>query len=267
MFPVLFRLGSFEVTSFGVMVALGGLLGLWTLGREARARGLPATASDLGVWALLGGLLGAKLLFVAEHAGQAAVPTLLLDRGGLSWFGGFAGGLAAGLFAARRARLPWLPLLAAAAPALAFGQAVGRIGCFLVGDDYGRPTSLPWGVAFPRGLPPTLTRVHPTQLYEALFLAGLAALLVRWQRRGVDDRRLLAAYLGIAGAGRFLIEILRVNTRVALGLTVAQWASLALVLASVTLLLWRRGAAAGEGHSRLGAAGRGRMSGPAGHSA
>jgi phosphatidylglycerol:prolipoprotein diacylglycerol transferase len=267
MFPVLFRIGSFEVTSFGAMVALGAILGLWTLRHEARARGLPPAASDLGVWALVGGLLGAKLLYVAEHAGQAAITTLLFDRGGLSWFGGFAGGLAAGLVAARRARLPWLPLLAAAAPALSVGQAVGRIGCFLVGDDYGRPTSLPWGVAFPRGIPPTTVRVHPTQLYEALLLAGLAALLVLWRRRGVDDARLLATYCGVAGAGRFLIEILRVNARVALGLTVAQWASLALVLASVTLLLWRRGAAGGGRRSSFAAGERSRMSGPPGGSA
>jgi len=265
--PVLFRVGSFEVTSFGVMVALGALLGLWILGREIRARGLPAAASDLGLWGILGGLLGAKLLFVAEHAGQTPILALLLDRGGLSWFGGFAGGLTVGLFAAWRARLPWLPLLAAAAPALAVGQAVGRIGCFLVGDDYGRPTSLPWGVAFPRGLPPTLARVHPTQLYEAVLLAVLVALLIRWRRRGVDDRRLLAAYLGIAGTGRFLIEILRVNTRVALGLTVAQWASLALVLASVSLLLWRRGAAGGERRSSCADAPPGHASGAAGRSA
>jgi phosphatidylglycerol:prolipoprotein diacylglycerol transferase len=237
MFPVLFRVGGFEVTSFGAMVALGALLGLWTLRREVRARGLPAAASDVALWGLGGGLLGAKLLFVAEHLGQAAIATLLISRGGLSWFGGLAGGLAAGLAAARRARLPWLPLLAAAAPALCVGQAVGRIGCFLVGDDYGRPTSLPWGLAFPRGLPPTEVRVHPTQIYEALLLAGLAALLVLWRRRGLDDLRLLAAYLGIAGAGRFAIEVLRVNARVALGLTVAQWASGLLVLASLILFM------------------------------
>ena len=246
MFPVLFRLGGHEVTSFGAMVALAGILGLWTLRREVLARALPATSSDLGLWGLAGGLVGAKLLYVAEHAGQAALVTLLFDRGGLSWFGGFTGGLAAGLAAARRSRLPWLPLLAAAAPALSIGQAVGRIGCFLVGDDYGRPTSLPWGVAFPQGLPPTLERVHPTQIYEALVLAGLAALLVHWRRRGVDDRRLLAAYLGLAGASRFAIEVLRVNTRVALDLTVAQWASLVAMLASLIVLFGRRDAPVDE---------------------
>lgn len=244
MYPTLVRIGNFEVTSFGVMVAAGALLGLWILRRETLARGLAGAAADIGVWGVLGGLLGAKLLYVAEHAGQEALIALVFDRGGLSWFGGLVGGLAAGLAAARHRRLPWMALLAAAAPALAAGQAVGRIGCFLVGDDYGRPTALPWGISFPHGVPPTLERVHPTQLYEALLLAGLVALFGRWRRRGVSDAQILAAYLGLAGAGRFAIEFLRLNARVALGFSVAQWASLLLVLASAVLAARQRSAAA-----------------------
>ncbi len=240
MYPILFRIGSFEVTSFGVMVALGALAGLWVLGREARARGLRSGGTDVGLWALVAGLLGAKLLFVAEHVAAESVPALLFDRGGLSWFGGLAGGVLVGLLVARRRRLPLLPLLAAAAPAIAVGQAIGRVGCFLVGDDYGRPTSLPWGVAFPQGLPPTLERVHPTQLYEAIFLVGLYALLVCRRRRGTPDARILATYLVLAGAARFAIEFIRVNERVALGLTVAQWASLLAVAAGVLILAWPR---------------------------
>jgi phosphatidylglycerol:prolipoprotein diacylglycerol transferase len=237
-YPTLVRIGGFEVTTFGAMVALGALAALWVLGRETRASGLPPGRVDAPVWGLLAGLLGAKLLFVAEHVGRDSLARLVLGRGGLSWFGGLAGGLLAGLLAARRRRLPLVPLLAAAAPALAVGQAIGRIGCFLVGDDYGRPTALPWGVAFPRGLPPTLERVHPTQLYEALFLAGLAALLVRRRRRGGTDAGILATYLVGAGSARFAIEFLRLNVRVALGLTVAQWASLLLVLAGLLLFAW-----------------------------
>jgi phosphatidylglycerol:prolipoprotein diacylglycerol transferase len=93
-------------------------------------------------------------------------------------------------------------------------------------------------VAFPEGLPPTTERVHPTQLYEAAFLAILAPLLVRWRRRGVPDRIVLARYLAAAGGARFLIEFIRVNERIALGLTTAQWASLALLIAAG--VLWRR---------------------------
>ncbi len=103
---------------------------------------------------------------------------------------------------------------------------------------------MPWGISFPHGVPPTLERVHPTQLYEALLLAGLVALFGRWRRRGVSDAQILAAYLGLAGAGRFAIEFLRLNARVALGFSVAQWASLLLVLASAVLAARQRSAAA-----------------------
>jgi phosphatidylglycerol---prolipoprotein diacylglyceryl transferase len=230
MVPVLFRVGAFEITSFGVMVALGVLAALWLFDREARARSLPATATDVGIWAVAGGLLGAKLLWVIEHRAEEPLLSLLASRGGMSWFGGFAGGAIASVLAAHRRRLGLAPLLAVAAPAAALGQAIGRIGCLLVGDDYGRPTTLPWGMAFPEGLPPTTVRVHPTQIYEALWLIALTWLLVRWRARGVDDTSLLARYLVLAGGGRFLIEILRVNVVVAAGMTLAQWVSLALLL-------------------------------------
>jgi phosphatidylglycerol:prolipoprotein diacylglycerol transferase len=119
---------------------------------------------------------------------------------------------------------------------------LGRIGCFLVGDDYGSPTSLPWAVAFPRGLPPTTDRVHPTQIYEAIFLAGFAWVLIRWRRRGLSDRTVLGRYLLLAGAFRFLLEFVRVNTRVAGPLTVAHFFALGVALLGAVIL--------GSGHRR-----------------
>lgn len=154
--------------------------------------------------------------------------------------------MAGGLLALQRRSFPILPVVAAATPGLAAGQLLGRIGCFLVGDDYGRPTDLPWGVAFPEGLPPTPTPVHPTQLYEAAWLGLVLALLLRWRRRGAPDRLILARYLGLAGGGRFVLEFVRVNREVALGLTVAQWASIALVGAAFALAA-RTGSAARSG--------------------
>ena len=130
-----------------------------------------------------------------------------------------------------------MKVLSAAAPALALGQAVGRIGCFLVGDDYGRPTSLPWGIAFPQGLPPTTARVHPTQLYEFTLLLAIAAVLVWLRRRGTADRTVVAWYLVLAGGMRFLIEIVRVNQVVFAGMTTAQLFSVALVLVGVWLVV------------------------------
>jgi phosphatidylglycerol:prolipoprotein diacylglycerol transferase len=234
--PVLFRIGSLEITSFGVMVALGALAGLWVFRQELARAGLPDAALDAAIYGLVGGLLGAKLLYVSEHLNEGSFLSLFLDRGGMSWFGGFVGGLVAGYATIRVKRWPMIAVLAAATPALAIGQMLGRIGCFLVGDDYGSPTSLPWGVAFPRGLPPTTDRVHPTQLYEAIFLAAFAWVLIRWRRRGLSDRTVLGRYFLIAGAFRFLLEFVRVNTRVAGPLTVAHFFSLGVVLLGVVIL-------------------------------
>jgi phosphatidylglycerol:prolipoprotein diacylglycerol transferase len=221
------------------MVAVGALVGLWLFRRELRRSGLPDTGVDAGVVGLLGGMAGAKLLWVFEHFGEELAADLLFSRGGMSWFGGFTGGILAGLWFMHRKRLPKIAVLAAATPGLAVGHAIGRIGCFLVGDDYGRPTNLPWAVAFPEGLPPTTVRVHPTQLYEAAALIPIALLLLRWRKQARPDRIVLGAYLVLAGALRFAIEFIRVNERVLGIFTVAHLASLAAVGAGAGFLLWR----------------------------
>jgi phosphatidylglycerol:prolipoprotein diacylglycerol transferase len=237
MYPILFRIGSFEITSFGVMVALGALVGLSILRRELAFSRLPEDALNGAIAGVIAGLMGAKLLWTLEHLGEEPTLDLLLSRSGLSWFGGLAGGVGTALVYFKIRRMPILEIIAAATPALALGHAIGRIGCFLVGDDYGRPTNLPWGVAFPEGLPPTLARVHPTQLYEAIVLMVIAVLLVRWRRSGLGASIVLSRYLILAGATRFLIEFLRINQRVLLGLTWAHFGSLAKIAAGVILML------------------------------
>lgn len=240
MYPVIFKIGTFEVMSFGVMVAIGALVGIWLFGRELRLGGQPRDAVNAAIYGVLAGIAGAKLLFVCEHLGEDTLWSLLANRGGLSWFGGLTAGIGTALAYFRWHRWPILPILSAATPALAAGHSLGRIGCFLVGDDYGSPTSLPWGIAFPQGLPPTDVPVHPTQLYEAVLLAVLAWLLIRWRRAGVADRAVVGGYLLLTGLIRFAIEFVRVNVRVALGLTVAQYGSLLLVFIGVLLLLGAR---------------------------
>jgi len=234
-YPVLFRLGDFEVTSFGVLVAIAALAGLWLFARELTRSHLPSDAIDAAVAGVIGGLLGAKVLWALEFSREASVIELLLSRGGLSWFGGLIGGVGTGLWVLRRRKIPLVPALAAATPALAIGHAIGRIGCFMVGDDYGRPSNLPWAVAFPQGRPPTSVPVHPTQLYEAIALAAVAWLLMRWRRHGVPDRVLLGRYLVLAGSMRFAIEFIRVNLPVVGPLTLAQLIAFGLIVVGVML--------------------------------
>ena len=236
MYPVLIRIGTFEITSFGVMAGLGILVGWWIFGRELRRSGLPEDAGNAAVTGAIGGLIGAKLLWAGEHFGEEPLLSLLLSRGGLSWFGGLIGGVGTGLFILLRHRWPVVPILSAVAPALAVGHAIGRVGCFLVGDDYGVPSTLPWAVAFPEGLPPTLARVHPTQLYEAAGLLVIAWLLILWRRARVPDMGVLARYLVLTGMLRFAIEFIRINERVALGLSLAHWLSAAVAMAGLLLM-------------------------------
>ena len=243
MYPVLFRIGDFEITSFGVLLALGSLVGIRLFGRELRRSGLPEGGLDAALAGVIGGLIGAKVLWTIEFSREAPVLELLLSRGGLSWFGGLIGGVGTGLWMLRRRRVPLVRALAAATPALAIGHAIGRVGCFMVGDDYGRPSHLPWAVAFPRGVPPTSVPVHPTQLYEAIALVVLAWWLIRWRRRGVADASVLGRYLAVAGSIRFAIEFIRINARVVGPLTLAHLIALALICVGFLFMVRGHGSA------------------------
>lgn len=237
MYPVLFRIGDFEVTSFGVLVAVGALVGISIFRRELKRSHLPANGVDAALAGVFGGLLGAKVLWTVEFSGDAPIRDLFFSRGGLSWFGGLIGGVGTGLWMLKRRRVPLVRGLAAATPALAVGHAIGRLGCFMVGDDYGRPSNLPWALAFPEGLPPTSARVHPTQLYEAIALVAIACLLIRWRRDRLSDPVVLGRYLVLAGSVRFAIEFVRINLRVMGPLTLAQLIALSLVGAGAVLIL------------------------------
>lgn len=241
MHPVLFRIFGFEISSFGVMMALAFLLGLWLTARRMQEEGLdPQLASNMLLWVMIGGVGGSKLYFAVDTALREDLNfwSLLLAREGITWYGGLIGAVALGAVGCRANGIPVKTFTNAVAVATALGQAVGRVGCFLVGDDYGRTTDLPWGVAFPEGAPPTLRKVHPTQLYEVAWLVPVAALL--WRRRRKSPF-LFGEYLMLNGAGRFVIEHWRVNPPVALGLTEPQWIGLALVMLGGSGWLYHRG--------------------------
>jgi phosphatidylglycerol---prolipoprotein diacylglyceryl transferase len=237
-YPVLFTIRGFEVTSFGAILGVAALVALWSFRRELQRSRLPPAATDAALVGLLGGVAGAKLMWAIEFSREEPFVDLLFSRGGLSWFGGLLGGVAAGVWMVRRQRIPLLPVLAAASPALALGHAIGRVGCFMVGDDYGRPSDVPWAVAFPEGRPPTTVPVHPTQLYETAALVAIAFTLVRLRRRGGSDRFVFGTYLVLAGGVRFLIEFVRVNAPILGPFTLAQVFSFTVVC--IGLLLFFR---------------------------
>lgn len=241
MYPTLFEIFGYPISTFGVMMAIGFLVAAAVT--SVRLRELdadPEWASTILIYAMLGGVLGSKLYFAVDESLRTGLPfaELLLSRAGITWYGGLLGGTLAVIVGCRIHGFPVrLVAESVAVPAL-LGQAFGRIGCFLVGDDYGRPTDLPWGVAFPQGAPPTLEAVHPTQLYEVVWLVLGAALL--WRRRRKSPL-LFGEYLAWNGFGRFFIEELRVNPSLALGLTQPQWIGVALVVIGVLAWVYHRG--------------------------
>ncbi len=188
--------------------------------------------------ALIGGLLGAKLWFIAENGGP------LFSGTGLTFYGGLLGGALAVIAWTRYRGELDLQLTDAVVPSLAAAYAIGRIGCQLAGDgDYGSDWDGPWAMAYPNGTVPIDTPVHPTPIYETLIMGGFALLLWRWRDRW-QAGTLTAIYLIGAGLERFLIEFIRRNDAVALGLTQPQWVSLAMMAAGTIWLVVRRPVAA-----------------------
>jgi phosphatidylglycerol:prolipoprotein diacylglycerol transferase len=246
MYPVLWEPFGFAISSFGVMMALGFLVSERIVARRLGEQGVdPELSSTILVYAVLCGVIGSKLYYATEFAlrGERYFFDALFDRAGMVWFGGLIAGALGVSIATRIHGIPTAAVAAAVANAAPFGQAFGRIGCFLVGDDYGRPTDGWWGIAFPEGAPPTLVPVHPTQLYEVAWLLAIGALL--WRRRK-QSPFLFAEYAFLAGIGRFCVEVLRVNPPAAFGLSGAQFIGIAMVVAggAAWLVAQRRGAAA-----------------------
>jgi phosphatidylglycerol---prolipoprotein diacylglyceryl transferase len=238
MYPELFHVGGFTMNSFGVMMALAfisaGFIAHW----QFKKRGVrPDFVYGLLIAAVIGGLAGAKIHYLILHPSEW--PGNLLSGGGLVWFGGLFGAIVAVVIVTLLAKQPLAAIMDAGASAVAVGYAVGRMGCFLRGDDYGIPTSLPWGISFPKGLPPTTVRVHPTQLYEigaslVIFVIITWVISPRFKREG----SLIFAYAILAGIERFLVEFVRTNKPVLLGLTQQQWISIFLVVVGVVGVWW-----------------------------
>jgi phosphatidylglycerol---prolipoprotein diacylglyceryl transferase len=250
------HLGRITIASYGLCVGFAMLVAYFVLARDVERRGIAAPADLLIAVPCIAGLIGAKLYHVLEDPKLLmANPHELISQYGFAWFGGFLGGLAAFLWLARRYRVPLLEMFDAASPAAALGYGIGRIGCLVSGDgDYGKPTSLPWGMSFPHGLVPTTQKVHPTPIYElivAIFifwwlwkLGGRQAVQQSVAKKSKDASRLaiprgmvFAHYLIWTGVARFLVEFIRINPRSFFGMTNAQTAALGSIILGVIILV------------------------------
>jgi phosphatidylglycerol:prolipoprotein diacylglycerol transferase len=239
MYPEL-HIGPLTLQTFGLMFALAFLAAGALIAKRLKEIGKPVDwAYEMGFAALIGGIVGSRIYFIVQNYSTVKHDLIgnLFSGSGLVWYGGAIGGALAVLAWAAYRDFLGLTLLDLAAPALALGYAIGRCGCQLSGDgDYGKPWNGPWAMSYPNGTVPTERTVHPTPIYETLAM-GLGAWIL-WQMRGrFRPGVLFAIYLIYAGAERFLVEFLRRNSEVALGLTTAQFESLGMIAIGAVWIL------------------------------
>jgi phosphatidylglycerol:prolipoprotein diacylglycerol transferase len=254
--PFQFGIGPLQFTGFGIAVVMGFVLAQMIAQQEMERLGHdPAPIGDMIVGAVIGGLLGAKLYFVVVLGNWDA----LFARGGFVFWGGLAGGAAAVLAIARWKKVPMLRTLEVGAPSLAAAYAVGRTGCWAIGDDYGRPWDGPLATQFPEGAPPstagimasefgvrfppgtdpaTVVAVHPTQLYQVAMITVMFLIIWRLRKHQHREGWLFGVYLVLAGVERFLVEFVRAkDDLLSFGLTIAQVISIAAILGGVAWLV------------------------------
>ncbi|TFB13435.1 prolipoprotein diacylglyceryl transferase [Candidatus Marinimicrobia bacterium MT.SAG.4] len=233
MYPILFKFGPIQITSFGFMMAFAFLTCAWLLRKElSRNKKDPELAYELVMAAALGGVAGAKLNFLLISFDSVLRDPIgmIFSGAGLVWYGGFIGGMITTIYWTRKLNLSVGMVAGITAPLLALGHGIGRIGCFLVGDDWGKPTDVSWGVAFPNGIDPVDFPVHPTQLYEMTALFAIFA-IIWYNRKKIESNWIpLWYYLVLSGIQRFMVEYYRKNDLFFGPFTQAQIVSIILII-------------------------------------
>ena len=261
MYPELFRIGNFPVNTYGVLLALGMLLALFVAAKLGAKDGLPRERIyDLGLWTLIGGLVGAKILMILTDGFPADFSAAnLFDflRSGGVYYGGLIGGFLTVVLLIRHYKLPFWKVADALVPGLALGQAIGRQGCFAAGCCWGKPTNLFLGVHFTEaahdftgvpiyGVDGAALHLHPTQLYESIAMFIVFGILVYIHRKKRFDGQVLIAYGIIYGIVRFIIEFFRDDPRgdlfgltSMLGISTSQIISLLVAALAVIFMILR----------------------------
>jgi len=275
MIPVLFHLGPLTVYSFGLMMALGFLAADYVIRLECVRRGYdPEYSSSIVITAAVMGLVGSRLYAILDD-----LPTYLADPksmifsgSGFVFYGGMIGGILGAYLVSRWYRIGFAATMDMAAPALAIGQAIGRIGCQLAGDgDWGLPSTMPWAMAYPRAIvgwnSETVlkldehyrlvsgyfpgVRVHPAPVYETILYLGVFTILWSMRKTSYPPGRLIYWYLVLAGGARFFVEFVRINPRVFYMFSEAQLIAFAMVVVGgIALILTREKDQAESGQQR-----------------
>ena len=243
MYPELLKIGPVTIYSYGLMAAIGFLLGGYLLERElARVGRNKELAGSIIISAIIGGIIGSKIYFLIEN------PSLLKEDffgtvfsgAGLVWYGGLIGGLLAVTWWIRRKGLPFLLVADLMGPLLLLGQAMGRVGCFLSGDGcYGPPSDVPWAMSFPNGVVPTTQRVHPTPLYDVILLISLFFLLWSLRKRNFRPGTIFGLFAVFMGVERFFTEFFRTNPKVVFDIfSDAQFISILLFAGGIFLIIY-----------------------------
>jgi len=243
MFPEILKLGPITIYSYGLMAAIGFLICGFLLERELQRRGYKKElAGSIIIAAIIGGIVGSKIYYLIQN------PNLLKDDffgalfsgAGLVWYGGVIGGLLTVTWWIKRKGLPFLIAGDMIGPLLLLGQGLGRVGCFLSGDGcYGPPSDVPWAMAFPNGVVPTMERVHPTPLYDTILLVGLFLLLWSLRKKNLKPGTLFGLYGVAIGLERFITEIWRTNPKYIFGImSEAQLISIILFIVGLSLIVY-----------------------------
>jgi len=234
MIPELFKIGPLTINSFGVMAMLAFLVPTLMMRKEFIRKGLdPELPNGIAIAAMVGGFLGARIYYIIERWDQFLVrpADFLFTGAGLVWYGGFLGGVLAVIWYAKKNNLAPILVMDLYAPMLALGQFFGRGGCLLSADgDYGPPTDVPWAMSFPNGIVPTNEMVHPTPIYDMIILFTVFIFLWRIRTREHPSGYMFGLYLILLSVGRIITEFYRTTPVIGLGLTMAQWISVVLII-------------------------------------
>ena len=214
-----FTVPAFTLHTYGVLLAIAFLAGLWVASRQAKKAGLDSTrVTDMAVWVLIAGLIGAKLLLVLvdwRYFSTSPAELWTLFKSGGVFYGGLIGGILVAWWYIRRHKLQGWAVVDVLAPGVITGQAIGRLGCFAAGCCWGKPAQVPWAVTFTdvysaRAVgTPLDTPLHPSQIYESVAAFLILAFLLWLAPRKKFHGQVMLAYIALYSATRFVLEFWR----------------------------------------------------------